>query len=100
MFRQLHVLLFVSTSGLLLLSCFLSCILLLAINSLFDVVYTAVADLNGVSIEYLSKLVAWWETVVKIEEFLPMLLPTFLLNGGFSKNVRSVCGPHRKPVQD
>ena len=41
-----------------------------AINNLFDVVYTAVADLNGVSVEYRSKIVACWETVVdKVEEF-------------------------------
>ena len=56
----------------------------MAINNLFDVVYTAVADLNGVSVKYLPNIVACWETVVdKVEEFfLPTLVFTFLLKGG------------------
>ena len=43
---------------------------IVAINDLFDVVYTAVADLNGISVKYVPKIVACWETVVdKVEEF-------------------------------
>ena len=49
---------------------FLEFYFIVAISDLFDVFYTAAADLNGISVEYLPKIVACWETVVdRVEEF-------------------------------
>ena len=64
----------------------------LVVDDLFGVVHAAVTDLDGIAVKDFSRLVVSWEVLsTRVRNLCPILVLTFLLNGGLYQSMLFRC---------